>query len=168
MALHCNMCTPTLFPILHFEQVADWVWKISSPSYPAVSLEVVGWSTYALGFRRHWRYIVYRATSRQSFDQESKTSLCKTQGRRSKITLVETPVVQELKHRWAVMRQVQCFGNPRNYCRVARRLDVKSEGRPPTPGRLVTLRVKSETGDEVRPLALLHQTTLCPHSLESY
>ena len=63
---------------------------------------------------------------------------------------------------------LNAFGSPRNYCRVARRLDVESEGRPPTPGRLVTLRVKSETGDEVRPLALLHQTTLRTRSLETH
>ena len=46
------------------------------------------------------------------------------------------------------------LSNPRSCCHITCRLDVEGEGRPPTPARLVTLRVKSETGDEVCLLSL--------------
>ena len=84
---------------------------------------------------------------------------------RQGLSMLKCRVVEARSHWWKpqlyrnssrgkLLRALYSFDNPRNCCHVTRRLDVEGEGRPPTPGGLVTLRVKSETGDEVHPLTL--------------
>ena len=61
-----------------------------------------------------------------------------TQGTSSKVTLVETPVLQEIKSR----------------------LDLSEDLRPPTPSHLTTLRIKSELGDQMYVLKMKHTETI--------
>ena len=108
--------------------------------------------TYALGFQRHWRY------STLYIGQLADNHWTKRLKHHFKNHRADEPRLRWWKLLWyknssigELLRvHVKCFDHPCNYCHVARRLDVESEGRPSTPGRLVTLRVKSETGDEVR------------------
>ena len=54
------------------------------------------------------------------------------------MTLVETPALQEIKSR----------------------LDLSEDLRPPTPGHLTTLRIKSELGDQMYVLKMKHTETI--------
>ena len=60
------------------------------------------------------------------------------QGTSSKVTLVEMPALQEIKSR----------------------LDLSKDLRPPTPGHLTTLRIKSELGDQMYVLKMKHTETI--------
>ena len=64
--------------------------------------------------------------------------ICYYQGTSSKVTLVETPALQEIKDR----------------------LDLSEDLRPPTPGHLTTLRVKSELGDQMYVLKMKYTETI--------
>ena len=61
------------------------------------------------------------------------------------MTLVDTPVVQELRDRYCIL----CVYGVVIFVCLLHRFEHSSDGRPPTPSQLVTLRVKSENGDEV-------------------